>query len=144
MAANAGIALVAKAFKYGACDFLHKPIRIEALPNIWHHFLRKRLENQPTQPIGVQMETSNFPLTNATVDMSIEGVESQEADEVRSEITYKQLLTSRGKTRVVWNSQLHSKFEAALAELGGEKCMIFSILSVLQLHIFFYGKRKIY
>ncbi|KAG5240875.1 B-type response regulator [Salix suchowensis] len=42
MSADDGKNVVMKGVTHGACDYLIKPIRIEALKNIWQHVVRKR------------------------------------------------------------------------------------------------------
>ncbi|XP_009346208.2 two-component response regulator ARR1 [Pyrus x bretschneideri] len=42
MSADDGKSVVMKGVTHGACDYLIKPVRIEALKNIWQHVLRKK------------------------------------------------------------------------------------------------------
>ncbi|MFQ6620866.1 hypothetical protein Gotur_002533, partial [Gossypium turneri] len=42
MSADDGKDVVMKGVTHGACDYLIKPVRIEALKNIWQHVVRKR------------------------------------------------------------------------------------------------------
>lgn len=42
MSADNSKSVVLKAVMYGAVDYLIKPVRIEALQNIWQHVVRKR------------------------------------------------------------------------------------------------------
>jgi len=42
MSADDGKSVVMKGVTHGACDYLIKPVRIEALKNIWQHVIRKR------------------------------------------------------------------------------------------------------
>ncbi|RZC04454.1 Two-component response regulator ARR2 isoform C [Glycine soja] len=42
MSADDGKSVVMKGVTHGACDYLIKPVRIEALKNIWQHVVRKR------------------------------------------------------------------------------------------------------
>ena len=42
MSADDGKNVVMKGVTHGACDYLIKPVRIEALKNIWQHVVRKR------------------------------------------------------------------------------------------------------
>ncbi|WVY93947.1 hypothetical protein V8G54_033035 [Vigna mungo] len=42
MFANDGKSVVMKGVTHDACDHLIKPVRIEALKNIWQHVIRKR------------------------------------------------------------------------------------------------------
>ena len=42
MSADDSKNVVMKGVTHGACDYLIKPVRIEALKNIWQHVVRKR------------------------------------------------------------------------------------------------------
>lgn len=42
MSADDGKSVVMKGVTHGACDYLIKPVRIEALKNIWQHVVRKK------------------------------------------------------------------------------------------------------
>lgn len=46
MSADESKDVVMKGVTHGACDYLIKPIRIEALNDIWQHVVSKKKQNQ--------------------------------------------------------------------------------------------------
>ncbi|XP_076881477.1 two-component response regulator ARR1-like isoform X1 [Bidens hawaiensis] len=134
MSADDSKSVVMKGVTHGACDYLIKPVRIEALRNIWQHVVRKRRhewkeldqsasadeQKQPEEPdySSSANEGHNWKSTKRRKD------EDDEADE-RDESS------SLKKPRVVWSVELHQQFVAAVNQLGIDKAVPKKILELM-------------
>ncbi|XP_021987215.1 two-component response regulator ARR1 isoform X2 [Helianthus annuus] len=134
MSADDSKSVVMKGVTHGACDYLIKPVRIEALRNIWQHVVRKRKhewkdfdqsasadeQKQPEEPdySSSANEGHNWKNTKRRKD------EDDEADE-RDESS------SLKKPRVVWSVELHQQFVAAVNQLGIDKAVPKKILELM-------------
>ncbi|KAI3683944.1 hypothetical protein L1987_84460 [Smallanthus sonchifolius] len=134
MSADDSKSVVMKGVTHGACDYLIKPVRIEALRNIWQHVVRKRKhewkdfdpsasadeQKQPEEPdySSSANEGNNWKNTKRRKD------EDDEADE-RDESS------SLKKPRVVWSVELHQQFVAAVNQLGIDKAVPKKILELM-------------
>ncbi|XLU79234.1 hypothetical protein S245_002655 [Arachis hypogaea] len=124
MSADDGKNVVMKGVTHGACDYLIKPVRIEALKNIWQHVVRKRKnEWRDTEQSGSAEEGDRQQKASDDADYSSSANESnwrnskkrrdeeEEAEERDDTSTLK-------KPRVVWSVELHQQFVAAVDQLG--------------------------
>ncbi|KAK1411756.1 hypothetical protein QVD17_32465 [Tagetes erecta] len=134
MSADDSKNVVMKGVTHGACDYLIKPVRIEALRNIWQHVVRKRKhewkeldpsasadeQKPPEEPdySSSANEGHNWKNTKRRKD------EDDEADE-RDESS------SLKKPRVVWSVELHQQFVAAVNQLGIDKAVPKKILELM-------------
>ncbi|KAD5802995.1 hypothetical protein R6Q59_024759 [Mikania micrantha] len=134
MSADDSKSVVMKGVTHGACDYLIKPVRIEALRNIWQHVVRKRKhewkdfdpsasadeQKQPEEPdySSSANEGHNWKNTKRKKD------EEDDADE-RDESS------SLKKPRVVWSVELHQQFVAAVNQLGIDKAVPKKILELM-------------
>ncbi|CAA2962028.1 two-component response regulator ARR2-like isoform X1, partial [Olea europaea subsp. europaea] len=114
-----------KGVTHGACDYLIKPIRIEALKNIWQHVVRKKKQNrkeiefeQPgTEEDGEQQQNPvedadylSSPYEENRKNSNKRKDEKDEAEEMDDTSTLK-------KPRVVWSVELHQQFVNAVNQL---------------------------
>lgn len=113
-----------KGVTHGACDYLIKPVRIEALKNIWQHVVRKKKnEWKDTEQSGSADEGDRHPKASDDADYSSSANEGnwrnsrkrrddeEEGDDRDDSSTLK-------KPRVVWSVELHQQFVAAVDQLG--------------------------
>ncbi|XP_028795753.1 two-component response regulator ARR2-like [Neltuma alba] len=137
MSADDAKSVVMKGVTHGACDYLIKPVRIEALKNIWQHVIRKKknewkdLEQSGSAEEGDQKLK---PADEADYSSSAnEGNwrnakkrrdEDEEAEERDDSSTLK-------KPRVVWSVELHQQFVAAVNQLGIDKAVPKKILELM-------------
>lgn len=139
MSADDGNSVVMKGVTHGACDYLIKPIRIEALRNIWQHVVRRR-----------KHEWKDFePLASADDDVDQHQKVSDDADYTSSateghnwknakrkkddedEVDERDESSSSKKPRVVWSVELHQQFVAAVNQLGIDKAVPKKILELM-------------
>ena len=125
MSADDGKHVVMKGVTHGACDYLIKPVRIEALKTIWQHVVRKKkTEWKDLEQSGSAEEGDRQPKQSEEADYSSsannEGNwrnskkrkdEEEDAEERDDTSTLK-------KPRVVWSVELHQQFVAAVNQLG--------------------------
>ncbi|XP_025610749.1 two-component response regulator ARR1 isoform X1 [Arachis hypogaea] len=137
MSADDGKNVVMKGVTHGACDYLIKPVRIEALKNIWQHVVRKRKnEWRDTEQSGSAEEGDRQQKASDDADYSSSANESnwrnskkrrdeeEEAEERDDTSTLK-------KPRVVWSVELHQQFVAAVDQLGIDKAVPKKILELM-------------
>ncbi|KAI4311103.1 hypothetical protein MLD38_036027 [Melastoma candidum] len=138
MSVDDGKHVVMKGVTHGACDFLIKPIRIEALKNIWQHVVRKRKnERKELEQSGSAEDEDQLPKHSEDVDYSStanEGTwknvkrrkdEDEDGEERDDTSTLK-------KPRVVWSVELHQQFVAAVNQLGIDKAFPKKILELMK------------
>ncbi|KAK4283407.1 hypothetical protein QN277_000359 [Acacia crassicarpa] len=137
MSADDGKNVVMKGVTHGACDYLIKPVRIEALKNIWQHVIRKRKnewkdleqsgsaeegdqKQRPTDEVDYSSSANEGNWRNAKKRRD----EDEEAEERDDSSTLK-------KPRVVWSVELHQQFVAAVNQLGIDKAVPKKILELM-------------
>ncbi|XP_073285455.1 two-component response regulator ARR1-like isoform X2 [Primulina huaijiensis] len=139
MSADDSKDVVMKGVTHGACDYLIKPVRMEALKNIWQHVVRKKkhegkdkdFENSGGVEDGDQKQkifedgdyssSANEENRNSKKRKDEEGDDAEERDDV----------STHKKPRVVWSSELHLKFMDAVNKLGLEKAVPKKILELM-------------
>ncbi|KAM1609832.1 hypothetical protein ACFXTN_020311 [Malus domestica] len=137
MSADDGQSVVMKGVTHGACDYLIKPVRIEALKNIWQHVVRKKKnEWKDVEQSGSVEEGDRQQKPSEDADYSSsanEGTwknskrrkdEEEETDERDDSSTLK-------KPRVVWSVELHQQFVGAVNQLGIDKAVPKKILELM-------------
>lgn len=107
MSADDSKHVVLEGVTHGAYDYLIKPVRIEALKNIWQHIVRKK-----------KSEGDRQQKPSEDVDNSKKRKEEEEEAEERDD-------TSPKKPRVVWSMELHQQFLRAVRQLGNDSMTIF-------------------
>ncbi|CAK8563748.1 unnamed protein product [Lathyrus sativus] len=138
MSADDGKHVVMKGVTHGACDYLIKPVRMEALKNIWQHVVRKKKNNdwKDSEQSGSADEGDRHPKASDDADYSSSANESnwrssrkrrddeEDGDDRDDSSTLK-------KPRVVWSVELHQQFVAAVDQLGIDKAVPKKILELM-------------
>ncbi|KAL2921221.1 Two-component response regulator ARR2 [Bienertia sinuspersici] len=135
MSADDSKQVVMKGVTHGACDYLIKPVRIEALKNIWQHVVRKKKnEHRDVEQSGSWDEGDRqLKQDDAVSSPANEGNwknskrksgEDDDTDEKDDTATLK-------KPRVVWSVELHQQFVAAVNQLGIDKAVPKKILELM-------------
>ncbi|KAL6571609.1 hypothetical protein OROHE_003252 [Orobanche hederae] len=139
MSADDSKNVVMKGVTHGACDYLIKPVRMEALMNIWQHVVRKKYsrkekdkeqsgsvedgepDEKPSGDIDYSSSANEGHNWNSSKKRKDEEYEGDEKDD-----------TSRlKKPRLVWTSELHLQFMAAVCQLGIDKAVPKKILDLM-------------
>lgn len=126
MSADDSKNVVMKGVTHGACDYLIKPVRIEALKNIWQHVVRKKKhewkEKDFEQSGSVEDgERQLKPLED--VDYSSSATEGswknpKKRKDEDDEPEDKDDTSTLKKQRVVWSVELHQQFVGAVNQHG--------------------------
>ncbi|CAI8590190.1 unnamed protein product [Vicia faba] len=136
MSADDGKNVVMKGVKHGACDYLIKPVRIEALKNIWQHVVRKR-KNQwkdLKQSGGGLDEGDRQQKVSGDVDYSSsanEGKSSRKRRDEEDEADERDDCSTMKKPRVVWSIELHQQFMAVVNQVGLDKAVPKKIMEMM-------------
>lgn len=131
--------VVMKGVTHGACDYLIKPVRMEALKNIWQHVVRKKkhewkekdLEQSGSVEDG---ERQQKPCDDADYSSSAnEGnwKSSRKRKDEEDEAEDKDDTSTLKKPRVVWSVELHQQFVTAVNQLGIDKAVPKKILELM-------------
>ncbi|KAE8679930.1 Two-component response regulator ARR1 [Hibiscus syriacus] len=116
MSADDGKHVVMKGVTHGACDYLIKPVRIEALKNIWQHVIRKKQSEEAEYSSSAN--EGNWKSSKKRKD---DEEETDDRDDT----------SSLKKPRVVWSVELHQQFVAAVNQLGIDKAVPKKILELM-------------
>ena len=134
MSVDDGKNVVMKGVTHGACDYLIKPVRIEALKNIWQHVVRKRKnEWKDLEQSGcIDDVVDRQQKTNEDADYSSSANEgswknSKRRKEDVEDLEERDDSSTLKKPRVVWSVELHQQFMAAVNQLGIDS-MDFSLI----------------
>ena len=129
MSADDGKNVVMKGVTHGACDYLIKPVRIEALKNIWQHVVRKKKnEWRELEQSGSVEEGDRSAKPSEDADYSSSANEgnwksSKKRKDEEDEGEERDDTSTLKKPRVVWSVELHQQFVAAVNQLGiDSKC----------------------
>ncbi|KAE8717779.1 Two-component response regulator ARR2 [Hibiscus syriacus] len=137
MSADDGKHVVMKGVTHGACDYLIKPVRIEALKNIWQHVVRKRKnEWKDFEQSGSVEEGDRQPKQSEDADYSSSANEgnwrgSKKRKDDEEETDERDDTSTLKKPRVVWSVELHQQFVAAVNQLGIDKAVPKKILELM-------------
>ncbi|KAG6582191.1 Two-component response regulator ARR2 [Cucurbita argyrosperma subsp. argyrosperma] len=138
MSVDDGKNVVMKGVTHGACDYLIKPVRIEALKNIWQHVVRKRKnEWKDLEQSGcVDDVVDRQQKTNEDADYSSSANEgswknSKRRKEDVEDVEERDDSSTLKKPRVVWSVELHQQFMAAVNQLGIDKAVPKKILELM-------------
>lgn len=99
---------VTKGIYHGACDYLLKPVRIEELQLIWQHVVRRKIDKNRCVEVGDVFSDQNGKVNTKKKDS----------------------LTQK-KPRLSWTRELHSKFVAAVNQLGIDNAFPTRILKIM-------------
>ncbi|KAI4344822.1 hypothetical protein L6164_012010 [Bauhinia variegata] len=138
MSADDGKNVVMKGVTHGACDYLIKPVRIEALKNIWQHVVRKRKnEWKDIEQSGSAEEGDRQQKQSADeADYSSSANEgnwknSKKRRDEEEDAEEREDTSTLKKPRVVWSVELHQQFVAAVNQLGIDKAVPKKILELM-------------
>ncbi|GER27667.1 response regulator 1 [Striga asiatica] len=138
MSADDSKNVVMKGVTHGACDYLIKPVRMEALKNIWQHVVRKKkyewkekeqeqsgsVEDGERQPKQEDVDYSSSANEGNNWKSSKRRKEDEEGEDKEDTSTLK-------KPRVVWSVELHQQFVTAVNQLGIDKAVPKKILELM-------------
>ena len=134
MSADDGKHVVMKGVTHGACDYLIKPVRIEALKNIWQHVVRKRKDEWKDYEQSGSVEEGDQPQKQSEdADYSSSANEgnwksSKKRKDDEDETDERDDTSTLKKQRVVWSVELHQQFVAAVNQLGINSMFPFRML----------------
>ncbi|XP_027902597.1 two-component response regulator ARR2-like isoform X2 [Vigna unguiculata] len=135
MSADDGKSVVMKGVTHGACDYLIKPVRIEALKNIWQHVIRKRKNGLKDAEQSGSVEEGDRVLKgcdDGDFSSSVnEGKGSKKRRDEEDEGDERDDSSTLKKPRVVWSVELHQQFMAAVNQLGIDKAVPKKILELM-------------
>ncbi|KAL3508140.1 hypothetical protein ACH5RR_033522 [Cinchona calisaya] len=139
MSADDSKNVVMKGVTHGACDYLIKPVRIEALKNIWQHVVRKKKhewKDKDFEQSGSAEEGERQLKPPEDVDYTSPATEgnwkmSKKRKDEEDEPEDKDDTSSLKKPRVVWSVELHQQFVVAVNQLGIDKAVPKKILELM-------------
>lgn len=144
MSADGETSVVMKGIKHGACDYLLKPVRIEALKNIWQHVIRKkRNESKELEHSGSVDDSDRHKKGSDDVEYASSVNEgnngmwkpSKKRKDAREEEDDGEQdnddSSNLKKPRVVWSVELHQQFVCAVNQLGIDKAVPKRILELM-------------
>ncbi|XP_022723169.1 two-component response regulator ARR1-like isoform X2 [Durio zibethinus] len=137
MSADDGKHVVMKGVTHGACDYLIKPVRMEALKNIWQHVVRKwKDEWKDFEQSGSVEEGDRQQKQSEDADYSSSANEgnwksSKKRKDDEDEAEERDDTSTLKKPRVVWSVELHQQFVAAVNQLGIDKAVPKKILELM-------------
>ncbi|XP_022572467.2 two-component response regulator ARR2 isoform X1 [Brassica napus] len=140
MSADDSKSVVLKGVTHGAVDYLIKPVRIEALKNIWQHVVRKK--QNVSEHSGSVEETGGDRQQQQQRDDDDDGGGDNNSSSGNNEGNLrkrkeeeqgddKEDTSSLKKPRVVWSVELHQQFVAAVNHLGVDKAVPKKILEMM-------------
>ncbi|MCL7051326.1 hypothetical protein MKW94_007916 [Papaver nudicaule] len=127
--------VVMKGVTHGACDYLTKPIRMEAIKNIWQHVIRKRrhelkeLEQATSVEDNDRLQKPSDDVDNAS--SANEGSWKNKRKDEEDDTYDKDDNSTVKKPRVVWSIELHQQFVSAVNQLGIDKAVPKKILELM-------------
>ncbi|CAL1397333.1 unnamed protein product [Linum trigynum] len=137
MSADDSKSVVMKGVTHGACDYLIKPVRIEALKNIWQHVVRKRKnewkevdQQSGSADDGQQPKYSEDGDYSSSVNEGNWRNSKRRKDEDEDGEDRDDTSTLK-KPRVVWSVELHQQFVGAVNQLGIDKAVPKKILELM-------------
>ncbi|KAH9767838.1 Two-component response regulator ARR18 [Citrus sinensis] len=132
--------LVMKGIHHGACDYLLKPVRMEELKNTWQHVIRRKKVDPKDQ--NRSRSPHEFEKSyRKRKDQDGDEEDRDEDEDVDDDGYENENSTTQKKPRVVWTTELHTKFIGAVNLLGlDSKCsyeeVYYSDISILILEKF--------
>ncbi|KAK9136767.1 hypothetical protein Sjap_007361 [Stephania japonica] len=125
---------VMKGIKLGACDYLIKPLHLEAIKHIWRYVVLKwrNSELEEFERFGNVMDANRRTTEDAVTDESWRSTKRRKEEEEEAEERDVDTSTLK-KPRVVWSENLHKQFIAAINQLGIDKAVPKKILELMEL-----------
>ncbi|KAK9079533.1 hypothetical protein SSX86_001205 [Deinandra increscens subsp. villosa] len=138
MSADDSSSVVMKGVTHGACDYLIKPVRLEALRNIWQHVVRRRKnEWKDFEPLTSADDVDQHQKVPEDADYTSSANEGHTWKSVKrrkdddDESEERDESSSSKKPRVVWSVELHQQFVSAVNQLGIDKAVPKKILELM-------------
>ncbi|KAE8670371.1 Two-component response regulator ARR1 [Hibiscus syriacus] len=137
MSADDGQHVVMKGVTHGACDYLIKPVRIEALKNIWQHVVRKRKNEWKDFEQSGSVEEGDQQLKQSEDEVYSSSANegnwksSKRRKDDEDETNERDDTSTLKKPRVVWSVELHQQFVVAVNQLGIDKAVPKKILELM-------------
>ncbi|XP_051127595.1 two-component response regulator ARR2-like [Andrographis paniculata] len=139
MSADESKHVVMKGVTHGACDYLIKPVRMEALKNIWQHVVRKKKNEWKERDCEVSGSIDDGRLEQKVpedLDYSSSANEgtwksSKKRKDDEDETEERDDTSTLKKPRVVWSVELHQQFVTAVNQLGIDKAVPKKILELM-------------
>ncbi|XP_047337930.1 two-component response regulator ARR2 isoform X2 [Impatiens glandulifera] len=138
MSADDSRSVVMKGVTHGACDYLIKPVRIDALRNIWQHVVRKKKhEWKDLDQSGSAEDGERLMKQTDEADVSSSAANegncrnSKRRKDDDDEGDERDDSSALKKPRVVWSIELHQQFVAAVNQLGIDKAVPKKILEMM-------------
>ncbi|GAA0139585.1 winged helix/forkhead transcription factor [Lithospermum erythrorhizon] len=139
MSADDSKNVVMKGVTHGACDYLIKPVRMEALKNIWQHVVRKKkhdwkdkdVEQSGSVEDGEHQQKPSEDIENSSSANGGSWRSSKKRRDDDEESEDREDTSTLKKPRVVWSAELHQQFVAAVNELGIDKAVPKKILEMM-------------
>ncbi|XP_055811281.1 two-component response regulator ARR1-like isoform X3 [Solanum dulcamara] len=130
---------VMKGITHGACDYLIKPVRIEALKNIWQHVIRKKkhewkgkdFDQSTSVEDGDQQQKPPEDVDYSSSANEGNWKSSKRRKEEEDETEKRDDSSTLKKSRVVWSMELHQQFVQAVKQLGIDKAVPKKILELM-------------
>ncbi|XP_074294751.1 uncharacterized protein LOC141622636 [Silene latifolia] len=107
--------IILKGVRYGAVDYLIKPIRLEVVKTIWQHVYRKKLASSRSTPLvrdHIEEEVRDGQNRTSVENDCIEEIQSDQETSKDSKENCK-------KERMKWTDELKEKFIRIVESLGG-------------------------
>ncbi|XP_076940031.1 two-component response regulator ARR2-like [Bidens hawaiensis] len=134
MSADDSKSVVMKGVTHGACDYLIKPVRIEALRNIWQHVVRRRKHEWKDFDQSASADEQKAPEEPDYSSSANDGhnwKNTKRRKDEEDEAEERDDSSSLKKPRVVWSVELHQQFVAAVNQLGIDKAVPKKILELM-------------
>ncbi|OVA02582.1 SANT/Myb domain [Macleaya cordata] len=121
----------------GACDYLIKPIGKQNIQTIWQHVVRKMNKLKELELSGNVEESEQHRKSFEDAGYSSSGNDengkgSKRRKEGEDETEDKNDTSMPKKPRVVWTTELHNQFAAAVNQLGIDKAVPKKILEIMK------------
>ncbi|KAF2289122.1 hypothetical protein GH714_029007 [Hevea brasiliensis] len=121
----------------GACDYLIKPVGMEALKNIWQHVVRKKrnvwkhLEQSGSVEEGDRQQKQSEDVDHSSSANAGNRRNSKKRKDEEEDAEERDDTSTLKKPRVVWSVELHQQFVAAVNQLGIDKAVPKKILELM-------------
>lgn len=102
--------------KYGACDFLVKPVSKEVVAVLWQHVFRKRMSKSDLDKPGESDTVESDP--DEYDDLGQDNLCQSNEEDSKNTSDQKGDKSSSKKPRLTWTAELHQKFEVAVEKFG--------------------------
>ncbi|GAV57005.1 Response_reg domain-containing protein/Myb_DNA-binding domain-containing protein [Cephalotus follicularis] len=143
MSSDDGEQVIMKGIIYGACDYLVKPVRKEAIKYLWQHVIRKK--SNDFKEIGElgsvddmvvklikQCDINHAYNVTARNNENTKSSKKRKDDDDDGGETTGIALYREKKQRFHWTVELNEKFVTAVTQLGRDKAVPKKILEVMQ------------